>query len=151
MCTPASAETIRGTLNDFGLTGAWSWDCGKDLEKEAANRILYAAPLVGGATLTSINRFANNHITFSKFEIESAVRVTDEKLRLAISPTEVKVDGVDKPREGILGSRFLVTIEKVGSKIRTLDYRSPDGKFVTVEDGRLQNGTSTPLTEKCLN
>ncbi|MBR0778670.1 hypothetical protein JQ625_27900 [Bradyrhizobium diazoefficiens] len=151
MCTPASADTIRGALNDFGLIGSWSPDCGKDVEKEAASRFIYAVPLVDAATLTAKNRFANNRTTFSKFEIESATRLTDQKIRLAINPVEVKVDSVDKPREGIFGSRFIVTLEKVGSKIRTIEYRSPDGEFVTVEDGQFKNGTSTPLLEKCLN
>lgn len=84
-------------------------------------------------------------------EIERAVRLTDEKLQLTVNQIEVKADNVDKPREGVFGSRFLITLEKVGSKIRTFDSHSPDGKFVSVEDGQFRNGAMTPLLEKCLN
>jgi hypothetical protein len=151
--TSASAETTREALNNFGLVGTWSTDCSKDVEKQVGFRGTYTAPMFGPAVLVSMTRQADNRTIFLKKEVERAVRITDEKIQVTLKPLETKINGADALHtEEILSTTFVFTFQKVGSKIRTIDSRSPDGKYISVEGGRFSNnGNMTPFLERCLN
>ncbi|MBR1154184.1 hypothetical protein [Bradyrhizobium sp. JYMT SZCCT0428] len=111
----------------------------------------YTAPTLGPAAFVSMHRLENRTI-FHKKEVESAVRITDEKIKVTTKPVEYKINNVDALRgEEALASNVII-LQKVGSKIRTIDGRSPDGKYVRIENGLfLSNGAMTPFLERCLN
>lgn len=56
ICTAASAETISGALQNFGLAGIWSMDCSRDLRTQAGYRTTYSMPAAGPVTFTTIFR-----------------------------------------------------------------------------------------------
>ena len=121
------------------------------MEKQIGFRATYTAPMFGPAVLVSMNRQANRTISLKK-EVERAVRITDEKIQVTLKPLEHKINGADAVRTEKMSSTFVFTIQKVGSEIRTIDSRSPDGVYVSVEGGQFSdNGAMTPFLERCLN
>jgi len=150
--TSASAETTREALNNFGLVGTWSTDCSMDVEKQVGFRGTYTAPMFGPAVYVAMQRQADNRTIFIKKEVERAVRITDEKIQVTVKPLEHKINGADALRSTEeTSSTFVVTFQKINSKLRTIDSRSQDGKHIGVEGGRFNNGNMTPFLERCLN
>lgn len=149
VCTQVSAASIRGELVDFGLVATWSMDCSKDVQTQPGFSSTFSAPVSGPASYTYARRAADNHTTSFKYEIESVIRLTDEKLRLTMNPLELKVDGAEKPLEGRSAARLLLTVEKQGARIRTSDARSADGSFVSIRDGKFESGAAAPAMENC--
>ena len=70
----ARAESTSQALETFGLTGTWSQDCAGD-KRTIIVTSFWGSPI---ATLTS----GNNDALKSVFEIKSATRVTDEKIKI---------------------------------------------------------------------
>ncbi|MGJ5050344.1 hypothetical protein ACQR09_25040 [Bradyrhizobium oligotrophicum] len=150
-CSPASASS-RSVMNDFGLAGTWSLDCSKDAEKQSGGyRMTVNAPIFGTATSYSVMRLQDGKLLITKNEIEGALRLTESKIQLTINPIERSIGGQLQPREGVFSSKLLVTYEKVGQKIHVFDAHSPDGKYVTAEDGHFANGVASPMLERCFD
>ena len=155
---PAFAESASDAMRDFGLIGTWSPDCAVDPAGPVpVLRVTYS--ILSGLPAFSNFTKAGKVSAASEGEIRSAVRVTEDKLRITTVITKTTLTDntvkmvVDAP---IIDSVFV----KMGSKIELLDRRSVDGKVLLVQNGELivrsKDGVETgrikqlPL-EKCLN
>jgi hypothetical protein len=141
------AESTSDVLRAFGLVGTWSLDCSKDPTKEAASRVVYKTSLAGAATYDSIIRFPNGQTVVSKNEIQQAVIIGEDKIKIIIRPLTIT------PSAGIASPIFFkiqeIITEKIGSKMHVLSNHFVDGTGTIIENGKLPNGTPTPLVEKC--
>lgn len=95
-------------------------------------------------------------------EINSAVRITDEKIQIVSTQINgtMTIAGEAKP----FGEKVTIeyVLQKIGNKIKTLDSHTTDGKIVFAKEGisYRPSGASgewqkteeeTALREKCLN
>jgi|tagenome__1003787_1003787.scaffolds.fasta_scaffold20140427_1 hypothetical protein len=151
-CTPAAAETAKEALKNFGLVGTWSTDCGRDKDKGGYYRLFVAAPMFGAIEYQSIFRRNDGKTVKLVFDVESAVRITNDKIQITHKLREPKIDDEVGPLEGPASQKRRLTIEKLGTKIRPLDNRSLESDDVTIEDGRFKKtGAETVYQERCLN
>jgi hypothetical protein len=112
-------------------------------------------PLIGAARITSTFGGPASGITITEFEIKSAARVTEEKMKyvsVAVGSNnskttlEIKVDL--RPTETVL--------LKSTAKIRVIDSRTADGSEISVQEGMWINPPigrppATQFLEKCLD
>src|SRR5580700_3458429 len=123
----AQAESISEALKEFGLVGAWSVDCSKEVHTNGSNRTIYETPTSSTPTLTTalVADDGSFAITY-KYKIMSAVRITDDKIKISSEQIEFEVT----PHRDIVS---LLTRESVmvreGAKIRTLESYSLDHKI----------------------
>lgn len=166
----AVAESTAEAMRVFGLVGTWSFDCANP----NSQRTTYAVPIFGNPTVTTTIPEVEFHnpdrkgTIKSKMEVISAIRATEDKLKIRSTKIRDTIDGVSQDLEcPTCGKEFEVIIVHVGSKKRTVQsrLRTNDGEWRTlVSDGWIyrQEGSSRPfvmrqtdksmeLSEKCLN
>lgn len=136
-----AAETPAEAMSAFGLIGTWSPDCAT--EEDGIERTTYSAAMLSSPTVLVSVRQKCCGVTKLEARIISAVRVTDEKIRL----TAVKTKRIDegggelnvkpmtwqpKPHEET------VLYERSGKRIRMMDAKvETDGKKKQLaKDGR---------------
>jgi hypothetical protein len=150
----AAAESTGDAMSAFGLIGTWSADCAKG-PLSGVVRLTYSLPLIGSPKIIATVGFPAVGVTTSEFEIRSAVRVTEEKIKYTSvrvsssnANTKLTTEIDDRPRETVL--------MKNGGKIRVSDSRTADGSEIFVQDGLWKEqvqgrAPATSLLEKCLN
>lgn len=128
----ADAQSLEGTLREFGLLGTWAPDCA-----EAPNPLhphaLYSTEPSGQA---SMSYESGSRTPRSTYAILSAERVADDKLLL---------------REEWLHdhSRLEVTLRRFRDRVKVWVSRESDGK-VLVQDGTvLATGYVSPWMMRC--
>jgi hypothetical protein len=87
-CGPALADGQTDALAQFGLIGAWSPDCGKDVHQAIASRVTFAAPPRGPATATAVDGRGAVWVTTVYAIAESDLPTADE-IDLALHPLTV--------------------------------------------------------------
>jgi hypothetical protein len=109
---PAFAESSSEAIRVFGLIGTWSRDCAAT----GVPRLVFASPMFGNPTAAFRNGTA---------DIESAVRVTDKKLKMIHGPSIIsgKISDLCKSGTGVNNSDPMcksteVVIERVGEDFK---------------------------------
>jgi hypothetical protein len=92
--TLAAAESTSTALKEFGIIGNWSQDCARSLTA-GGDRVIIESPLFGSPIMAESNGL--NNTTFTRSEIRTAERVTQDKLRMIVVP--VSSGGVVLPPE----------------------------------------------------
>jgi hypothetical protein len=151
--TFALSDDAGSAMKDFGLVGTWSFDCAKDPVKDAyATRDTYSVPrLFGKPTMVMTFVQKSGDLTVRTYEIESATRITEEKIRIEVTliKTEHSISQANDSAPSSGGSvQFL--LQKVGSRLMLLESRA--GDQVLVENG-ISNVNHRPMQpeERCLN
>jgi len=106
----AYAESTAEALKNFDLIGTRSTDCAT-----ATSRSTYSVPVIGGPTVVT----KSGQVSFER-KIESAVRVTDEKITLTTIGT--RIEGYPVGDE--IGKRFEVVLQKFGKKFRVIHNKN---------------------------
>jgi hypothetical protein len=160
--TPGSAENTADAIKAFGLIGTWSPDCAAD-PMRGGTRVNYVASLFGPLKATTIQSdIEGGRVITSQSEIQSAIRVTEEKIKIIAVRTSLTSSN---PNDRItsLNEKTETLIQKFGNKIRIIRSQSPDSARVGSKDGHVcvpsapeksdceTTGKETPLLEKCLN
>jgi len=154
-CSLARAESTAQALEAFGLVGTWSADCAN----ESLARITYAVSVLSSPTVTAIT------LEFKQvFEIDSAVRITEDKLRTTKHYSSYVLNG--KPLAARTQDKYVSVLLKSGSKYRSLDSYVSDGKYTTtlvkngskyapnpqnIRDEWHDTRGQSEILEKCLN
>jgi hypothetical protein len=135
----AMAESAADAMRAFGIAGTWSSDCSKQMQHPCTatscpRRSTYSIPLFGDPTLTAELKLPNSRKITSVARIQSAARVTDEKLQL---DWVLEEDALDRPIAWVIvkGERGKTVIVKNGNKIRQLSVESLDGKKFPIRNG----------------
>lgn len=155
--TPVMAESTAEALRKFGLVGTWSTDCGKSGDMEGYVRKTYTVPAFGAATVIAISGLPGSGSVKTVAEIESAIRVTDDKIKITSKITSQTYTHVDTPTTNMnIGTIFESVFSNIGNKIRTVDDRAIDShtggtKLIFVLDGIEHSGRASPEWERCLN
>ena len=147
---PAGAESVKDVIKVFGLVGTWSPDCSKDPLKETGTRSTYEIPMFGSATLSTINRIESGMTIRTKSEIQEAVRITEDKIKLINKSVEVTFSEGGPPDANNF-KPLQIVIEKVGQKTHVIDSRRTDGSQTFIENGIFMKQYALPLSERCLN
>jgi len=173
--TPAAAETAAGAMETFGLVGTWSIDCSVDVMKPCATvtrcfaRLVFATPLVGAPTHEIIGPTYPNGLSLKSItKIESAIQVTDDKIKITESGTiDPKAPGAS--RLPIIGEQWDYVFVRVGGHLRLWSAQRIDGMKIRAlngyyyvpesnwrpEDGSVKGWQPTTQEtedfEKCLN
>jgi hypothetical protein len=155
LAPPAFAENTADALKTFGLIGTWSRDCAKDPTKDG-ERSTYAVPLFGAPTITVIRP---HHLI--EHEIRSAVRATEDKIKVVDVITKTTTDGQN---QDLLPAQVIpieTVIIKTNNKIRLVDSARIDGSAIWYKDGfsvyynsdlkKWINEGETKPEEKCLH
>lgn len=145
-----SAESAKDALEVFGLVGTWSADCSKDLTKEAGSRKIYDVPAVGAPGFSEIIRLNTGVTSKFKGEIQEATRITEDKIRLIYKGSEITFSNGAKPGASEFDPVQTI-LEKVGQKVRVLDWRHADGSQTLIENGMISAKYPVLLIEKCLD
>jgi hypothetical protein len=161
----ATAESTSGALEGFGLIGAWSTDCSqdpRDASKALASRTVFSDPTSGLPKSTTTIRLPNGVIIIDESEVQSAVRVTTDKIK--ITAVEIKAEDItDNKRIPLPADSSIVTtsiLQKWHQKFRIFDQRKFDGTILIAKGQVLIDPTTqkplhaymaAPWYEKCLN
>src|SRR5437867_1490314 len=90
--SPAAAESTAAAMTAFGLTGTWSDDCAKDPAKEGA-RLIYNVPKTGTPSYRFVMFDKNGNQITSSFDILSATRLPESKMKAVSVKTAVAGSG----------------------------------------------------------
>jgi hypothetical protein len=104
----ASAESLAGMVNGFGLIGTWSVDCKSPL----AFRMILAEPPGGPPTHTTIS-FDGGVKTTVRSTVLAVARTGDQQVKLRLRIVGGDRDGGPLPSPTT--NTFEVTIEKIGA------------------------------------
>lgn len=129
------ADSPRDAMEVFGLLGTWSNDCATTPAKGGRDvaRVTFAAPrFFGEATLTEVF-YMNKGVIKLHMKITSAVRVTDEKIKLTVVIIDQTAN--DEPMNAFDARPVEFPISKIGNKLQT----------------RFFQATTDTVLEKCLN
>ena len=110
--TPVMAESTAEALRAFGLVGTWSPDCAADGNSIFYARVTFAASTLDAPTMSMV--IIDNRSFLS--QIVSAVRVTEDKIKISTKSISHTQDGVEYPSAGATAPAVMV-IRKVGSKL----------------------------------
>jgi hypothetical protein len=147
--TAAKAESTKDALASFGILGTWSSDCTKDPTREPVGRSTYSAPLVGAATVEQV-RGDPDGFSIVGWDIESAARVAEDKIRIVIAMRSLK-HSEPKMKMVLDPEKHQIVIQKIGARTKTIDNRTSNASIL-VEGGLIRaNHSPTPLLERCLN
>jgi|SRR5581483_9121475 len=127
----ARGESASDALKSFGLIGTWSPDCAKDPTKEPGMRVTYRVPLVGPPTETVVWHAPNIIAEEVKWEVKSAVRITEDKLRV----TSIFLEGKQ------IGPPYMKRVQ----------ITQPSDTLIIRTGKNLQFGDPANIYEKCLN
>jgi hypothetical protein len=151
----AASENVADALQSFGLEGRWSFDCAEQMNPRT--NIVFTHTY-----LFSIENPSELSIVFQAgglrevWKIDSAVRVTDEKIKLTRTRSE-RTFGENSLPSNEPPTEVLVFLKK-DKKLQIRDRYSVDFSVIYVRDGfiyDLQPGNRTDQQirwlEKCLN
>ena len=88
VCSPALADGQMDALAQFGLIGAWSSDCGKDVHQAVASRVTFASPPGEPATATAVDGRGAVWVT-TVYAIAESILPTAQQIDLALHPLTV--------------------------------------------------------------
>jgi hypothetical protein len=153
------AESTSSAIKTFGLVGTWSLDC--SLTRDVL-RTTWAVPMLfGGFPSVTYNYTTKDGDTITQIsEIEEALRVTEDKIKLII--VIGKRAGPQPLGSWLLeeGEKWEFVFFKLSGRYRVLSGGTVDGKKITAKDGfryKHSNGqfertdALTAFIEKCLN
>src|SRR6476619_4816625 len=87
-----AAETTAEAMRMFGLLGTWSEDCAKDPGREVSARDTYTVPARGlpkrTIVMTLLPSDKHPYMLEEIYEIITALRVTQNKIKLTVSSPE---------------------------------------------------------------
>ncbi|WP_027057048.1 hypothetical protein [Mesorhizobium loti] len=114
---PAFGGDIEGPMKQFGLMGAWSSNCSRELSQPTMDRVTFAAPSGGEATATILDKHGGVLITTVDQVTESALVASDE-IGIGLHPVTVtRSDG--KTSQHDYDNMHLV-FQKVGVRIEVV-------------------------------
>ena len=116
MAAPALGNDIKGTLNEFGLAGAWSSDCSGASIRTA--RFTFAVPAAGEASATAIDN-NNGELTTTDYAILEAVMVANDKIGIALHPVAVTHSDGQTASQREYNDMHLV-FQKAGARIQVI-------------------------------
>ena len=117
LAAPAFGGDIEGPMKQFGLMGAWSPDCRKDISQPAMDRVTFAVPSGGEATATILDKRDGVLVTTVDQVTESALVASDE-IGIGLHPVAVtRSDG--KTSQHDYDNMHLV-FQKVGARIEVV-------------------------------
>jgi hypothetical protein len=134
LSSAALGESTSAVINTFGLIGIWSADCAKG-PTQGAGRIIFASPTFGAPTMTNMVLLENIVEWKTKFEIQSANLITDEKLKITTVFTETTGAPSFVDQRTINRKPQELVFLKIGTKIQPITL----------------NGERGEILEKCLN
>jgi len=129
---PAAAQSLEGTLREFGVLGTWAPDCG-EAPSPLHPHALYSAELSGQA---SMSYEPGPRAPRSVYAILSAERIADDKLLV---------------REEWLHdhSRLEVTLRRFRGKLKVWLARGTDGKILVKDGTVVATGYVSPWMTRC--
>ena len=156
------AESTSSAIKTFGLVGTWSLDCSLT---RGVVRTTWAVPMLFGGfsgfpTMTNEATTKDGHTITQISEIEEALRVTEDKIKLR---TVIGKRAGPEPLGAWLpeeGERWEFVLFKLSGRYRVVSGGTADGKKISAKDGfsyRQSNGQFerteklTAFYEKCLN
>jgi hypothetical protein len=128
----AAAQSLDGTLREFGLLGTWAPDCG-EAPSPLHPHALYSTDPSGQASMTYE---PGSRAPRSIYTILSAERIADDKLLL---------------REEWLHdhSRLEVTLRRFRGKLKVWLSRGADGKIMVKDGTVVATGYVSPWMTRC--
>jgi hypothetical protein len=116
VCGPALADGQKAALAQFGLIGAWSSDCGKDVHQAIASRVTFASPPGGPDTATAVDGRGAVWVTTVYAIVESNMPTADQ-IDLALHPLRVTHSDGETAGQHEYDNLRLV-FEKAGERIQ---------------------------------
>lgn len=139
LCAPAFGDDIEGPMKQFGLIGAWSPNCSKDISQPTMDRVTFAAPSGGEATATILDKHDGVLVTTVDQITGSAIVASDE-IGIGLHPTAVtRSDGKAASRHAY--DNMHLVVQKVGTRI----------EVVRVQFEGLPETQTSAFFEKCPN
>ena len=115
---PASGDDIEGPMKQFGLFGAWSPDCTKELSQPTMGRVTFAAPSGGEATATILDKHGGVLVTTVDQVTGSAIIASDE-IGIGLHPVTVtRSDGKTASQHDY--DNMHLVFQKVGARIEVV-------------------------------
>lgn len=115
---PAFADDIEGPMKQFGLVGAWSSDCSRDISQPTMDRVTFAVPPVGEATATTLDKRGGVLVTTVDQVTESALVASDE-IGIGLHPVTVtRSDGKTASRHDY--DNMHLVFQKAGARIEVV-------------------------------
>jgi hypothetical protein len=115
---PAFGDDIEGPMKQFGLMGAWSPDCSKEISQPTMDRVTFAAPSGGEATATILDKHGGVLVTTVDQVTESALVASDE-IGIGLHPVTVtRSDGKTASRHDY--DNMHLVFQKVGTRIEVV-------------------------------
>jgi hypothetical protein len=152
------AESTSSATGTFGLVGTWSPDCSLT---RGVLRTTWAVPMLFGFPTVRTDYTTKDGDTISQIsEIEGALRVTEDKIKLNIVIGRRAGPQPPVPWLPEEGDKWVSILFKLSGRYRVLSSGTADGKKISAKDGfvyRQSNGqfertnALTPFNEKCLN
>ena len=115
---PASGDDIEGPMKQFGLFGAWSPDCTKELSQPTMGRVTFAAPSGGEATATILDKHGGVLVTTVDQVTGSAIIASDE-IGIGLHPVTVTRSDGKAASQHDYDNMHLV-FQKVGARIEVV-------------------------------
>ncbi len=147
--SPAVSESTADAVKIFGLIGTWSWDCAQKMDA-GGQRVTFSSGFFGSVKQTIVGATAT-----AESEVQSAVRITEDKIKLTLGPAS---QTSSNSKRTFPGREWL--IQKIGPKFKIIDSRDQDGK-VFIQNGYLidpkcipncpKDAIEAPVYERCLN
>jgi hypothetical protein len=124
---PATAETVRQVLQQFGMLGTWATDCSRP---PAPDNILsvYASLPNGNVQRTYYN--APGKIS-NQYELKRVVRISADQISYQQQGPSDRID---------------VVLEKKGNRYHVLSSQDQNGK-IYVQEGKFTANTASPGQE----
>ena len=139
----ASDESVADAFKTFGLIGSWSPDCAND----KSFRITFAVSTLGSVTL---NQIVPTYQGIAIYSIDSAVRVTDDKIKITFFIVKTISHGQSTEQDG-RNDKIQTVYIKTGNKIRVQDSQLVRTGVTRVRNATKSTGEPTEIMEKCLN
>lgn len=155
----AHAESTSEALRAFGFVGTWSTDCAKDPTQEVGERTTYVADVFGTPKILSVRRTIDGDVRRMELLIDSAMRVTDEKIKITLHEVGVSHTLAGK-NETVSPNIYQVVWLKSASKMRMMESLTLNTNTLNVQNGesieRIDGKERdirppTPPIEKCIN
>ncbi|QKD04022.1 hypothetical protein [Mesorhizobium loti] len=115
---PAFGADIEGPMKQFGLMGAWSSNCGRDISQPKMDRVTFAGPSGGEMTATILDKNSGVLVTTVDQVTESALVASDE-IGIGLHPVTVTRSDGKAASQHEYDNMHLV-FQKVGARIEVV-------------------------------
>lgn len=118
LSAPAFGDDIEGPMKQFGLMGAWSADCSKDISQPTMDRVTFAVPSGGEVTATILDKRSGVLVTTVDKVTESAIVASDE-IGIGLHPVTVTRSDGKAASQHEYDNMHLV-FQKVGARMEVV-------------------------------